>query len=241
MCNVLSSMLPPRLAKALLAVLLCLSTTQATEFVLTTAAEAPYHRPDQTGLMNQLVAEAFRRVGIEIRVVQMPGERALQTSNAGNVDGDAFRVMGLQDHYNNLIPTTESIFDMNFSAFTLSPMSTENSWDDISKLRIGIVRGYKILEFQSQGMNVTQVNDQLSMFNMLLVGRIDVAVTSKQIGLDALRRNGITGLVLNEPPILVMPLFIYLHKKHEALVPLLTQAVKDMKADGTHQRIIDNF
>lgn len=241
MCKVFASRLPSRLAIALLTVFLCLPNAQATEFVLTTAAEAPYHRPDQTGLMNQLVGEAFRRVGIEARIVLMPGERALQTANAGNVDGDAFRIMGLHKQYSNLVPTTESIFDMKFSAFTLTPMSTDNGWDDISKLRIGIVRGYKILEFQSQGMNVTLLNDQISMFNMLMAERIDVALTSQQIGMDALRKNGINDLVLNDPPIVVMPLFIYLHNKHSDLVPALTQAVKDMKADGTHQRIVNNF
>jgi polar amino acid transport system substrate-binding protein len=33
-------------------------------------------------------------------------------------------------------------------------------------------------------------------------------------------------------------MFLYLHKKHEALVPRLAQALRDMKADGSHARIL---
>ncbi len=33
-------------------------------------------------------------------------------------------------------------------------------------------------------------------------------------------------------------MYLYLHKKHQALVPRLAQALKDMKADGTYNRIM---
>jgi polar amino acid transport system substrate-binding protein len=32
---------------------------------------------------------------------------------------------------------------------------------------------------------------------------------------------------------------MYVNKKHEALVPKLTAAIKSMKEDGTHQRIFN--
>jgi polar amino acid transport system substrate-binding protein len=34
-------------------------------------------------------------------------------------------------------------------------------------------------------------------------------------------------------------MFIYLHKKHEALVPRVAQALARMKANGSYQRIFD--
>ena len=33
-------------------------------------------------------------------------------------------------------------------------------------------------------------------------------------------------------------MFLYLHRKHAALVPKLAAALRQMKADGSHQRIL---
>ena len=33
-------------------------------------------------------------------------------------------------------------------------------------------------------------------------------------------------------------MYLYLHKKHQALVPKLTQAIRDLKADGSYNRIL---
>jgi polar amino acid transport system substrate-binding protein len=52
------------------------------------------------------------------------------------------------------------------------------------------------------------------------------------------RQNGYK-VRLIEPPLARFEMFMYVNVKHAALVPRVTQALVDMKADGTWQRIYD--
>ena len=56
----------------------------------------------------QLIAqEAFRRVGLEPKLVSTPSERSLQLANQGDVDGEGLRIAGLNAQYPNLIQVPE--------------------------------------------------------------------------------------------------------------------------------------
>ena len=52
----------------------------------------------------------------------------------------------------------------------------------------------------------------------------------KQLGLD---------IFPVEPAIIKQPMFIYLHKKHETLVPEIAQVLAEMKRDGTFKAIYE--
>jgi polar amino acid transport system substrate-binding protein len=43
------------------------------------------------------------------------------------------------------------------------------------------------------------------------------------------------------PALKDVDMYLYLHKKHEALVPRLAKALRDMKADGTYNRIMSSI
>jgi polar amino acid transport system substrate-binding protein len=44
---------------------------------------------------------------------------------------------------------------------------------------------------------------------------------------------------LCEPPLAMREMFIYLHKKHKALVPKLANVLREMKQDGRYQILVD--
>ncbi|NNG00811.1 MAG: transporter substrate-binding domain-containing protein [Desulfobacteraceae bacterium] len=68
-------------------------------------------------------------------------------------------------------------------------------------------------------------------------GRIDLAVFSRYFGLYVIRQLGLKGIRVLEPPLAVRPMFLYLHRKHMRLIPLLTAALVAMKTDGTFTEI----
>jgi polar amino acid transport system substrate-binding protein len=45
---------------------------------------------------------------------------------------------------------------------------------------------------------------------------------------------GLAAIAPIAPALKDVDMFLYLHKKHEALVPRLAQALREMKADGSH-------
>ena len=74
------------------------------------------------------------------------------------------------------------------------------------------------------------------MFTLLERDRADVALYERWQGLEQARTLGVTARVL-EPALLSTPMFMYLHKKHEALVPRAAEALARLKQNGTYQRI----
>jgi len=112
-----------RIAGALLAILafmLAVPDGFAAEprvLVLNEANAPPFSNPERTGFFDVVAIEAFRRAGLELRLVTVPAARALQLSNSGASDGELNRLSGVATQYPNLIRVPEKLGDWTFAAF----------------------------------------------------------------------------------------------------------------------------
>ena len=57
-------------------------------------------------------------------------------------------------------------------------------------------------------------------------------------GVALSRKLGLQGVVALSPTLKDVDMFLYLHRRHLAWVPKIAQALRDMKADGTYNRIM---
>jgi polar amino acid transport system substrate-binding protein len=73
---------------------------------------------------------------------------------------------------------------------------------------------------------------------MLAAGGCDVAIMERNNGLARAAMTADPPLLRLLPPMEVMPLYIYLHKSHAALVPKVAAALKQMRADGTMHKLV---
>lgn len=76
-----------------------------------------------------------------------------------------------------------------------------------------------------------------SLFEILKQNRAETVLLERWQGLQAARAAPVAVQVL-EPPLARAEMFIYLNQRHAALVPPLVAALRQMKADGTYQRIL---
>lgn len=63
------------------------------------------------------------------------------------------------------------------------------------------------------------VDDAAQLFRLLDLNRIEVALYARWMGEALIRQQGIQGVHALEPPLATRAMFIYLHKRHAALVP----------------------
>lgn len=207
---------------------------------LTTAISAPYSTPQKTGLFDRLATEIFRRLGIAVAIHSLPAERALLTLNAGLDDGTMARVAGLAKRYANLVQFSEPLMASEFMVFTKRAHLQMTGWDSLQPYHIGIITGWKILEQHLTGVTaLTKVKDRSQLFQLLDHDRVDVIIFLRWGGLEIIKRLGLTDVEALEPPLIVQDVFIYLYKKHTALAAQASAVLKDMKQDGTYQRIFD--
>ncbi len=207
---------------------------------LGTAAKPPLSNAGQTGLLDLVAKEAFRRVGCRIVIHQLPAERSLMNANEGIDDGELSRISGLRAIYPDLVEVPEKTMDLEFTAFSRNVKIKTMHWDTLKPYSIGFITGWKILEKNvlDPGFLVKVKNEAL-LFQLLATGRADIVIYDRLEGLRVIQEMGYEDVHVLQPPLTVRSLHIYLHKKHRALVPLVNQALKEMKADGTYNRIVN--
>ena len=208
---------------------------------LVTAALPPLApSEDQPGYMTRIAREAFGRIGVDTKVTALPGERALLNANGGLDDGDLLRIPGLEKAYPNLIRIPAKVMDFEFVAFTRADSDIRiNSLADLKPYTVAYVTGWKLYEnLVKEAQEITTVRGLPELFTLLNMGRVDVVLAERWQGLWAARQIGVE-VSMQTPPFRVSDMYIYLNQRHANLVPKVAEAIAQMKADGSFQRIVE--
>lgn len=189
-------------------------------------------------MLDQIVIEAFRRIGRRAEVVFTPTARSLVETDEGLTDGEINRIEGMEKQYPNLIRVPEPNMQMHFVAFAKRDIPIDG-WESLKDLKIGIVRGWKILENHTQDFACrTLLVDSKQLFEMQDRGRLDVVLYSKLGGKEKIKACGFTELHALDPPLISRDMFLYMNKRHKELVIPLAEALRGMKQDGTYDSIV---
>lgn len=199
--------------------------------------EPPYTTNDGSGFLNEISKEAFRRAGVEIRLVKLPAERGLINADQGIIDGDLTRISGLESKYRNLIRVPELLIVWEFAAFGKSTR-IESDVKQLSTLPLGHVKGWKIYEKMFQKASfVTTVDSPEQLFTLLEKNRITVALYERRMGVYLNNKLGHHDIRPLHPLLAKKEMFIYLNKKHSAIIPLIARELRAMKHEGYYDKI----
>jgi polar amino acid transport system substrate-binding protein len=205
--------------------------------VLNDTNEPPFTTVDGQGFLDAVAGEAFRRAGVRLRLVKLPAERGLLNANAGVEDGDLTRIAGLETHYPNLVRVPEKLIDWKFAAFG-KDAAVPARWETLRTRPVGHIRGWKIYEQQLAGApHVVTAEDPAQLFRQLRLNRTEVALYERWQGLSLIRGHGWTDVHLLAPQLARREMYLYLHKRHVALVPRLAAALRAIKAEGLYDRL----
>lgn len=188
-------------------------------------------------IAEQVLREAYRRLGRTLVVHQLPGERSLVYANEGQMDGELYRKLGLQRDYPNLVIVPVPLLTFELVIFTRGTSFVVSGWDSLRPYTLGFVRGNKIVQENTRGMKVEPVSTMHQAFEKLMMGRTDLVLGHRASGMAVVRSQKLEGITVLDPPLASFPVYHYLNRKHEALVPELTRVLKQMQADRTIERI----
>ncbi|MBI3775691.1 MAG: transporter substrate-binding domain-containing protein [Gammaproteobacteria bacterium] len=206
--------------------------------VLNDTNEAPFTTPAGDGFLDVIAGEAFKRAGLQLKLVKLPAERALLNANAGIEDGDLTRIAGLEKDYPNLVRVPEKLVDWTFMAFTRQAKVTQASWANLEPLMVGHIKGWKIYEKNLRpATQIATAGDPEQLFTMLDKGRIDVALYERWLGYALAKQMNITNVQAIEPPLAVREMFIYLNQRHADKVPVIAAALRAIKAEGMYSKV----
>ena len=231
------------LTRVLLAVALCttLGIAQADDTILrlSTGIRPPLVDGDNArGFAEAVAKEAFRRAGVKLSVAVYPSKLASINSSSGITDGELLRIEEYGASYPELIRVEEPLMMIEFVAYSLTELGEIKQWSDLSERHLAYVNGWKVFE-NSIGANdkVVKVDDPVKLFRLLKERRTEVVLYEKWQGLVLAKQSGVKSINVSRLPTKENAMFIYLHKRHRELVPLVMRALRSMKEDGTYQRI----
>lgn len=197
----------------------------------------PFTTPDGQGFLDAVAGEAFRRAGVQLRLVKLPAERGLISANADVEDGDLTRIAGLEAQYPNLVRVPEKLIDWEFAAFGKNA-ALPVRWETLRTYPVGHIRGWKIYEQKMAGTpHVVTADDPMQLFRQLQLDRTEVALYERWQGLSLIREKGWTDVHLLAPLLARREMYIYVHKRHAALVPRLAASLRAIKAEGMYDRL----
>ncbi|MCI5138844.1 MAG: ABC transporter substrate-binding protein [Candidatus Electrothrix sp. AR1] len=209
--------------------------------VLNTSYTAPITAPDHSGVLDLFYQELFKRLDGEFEIQYLPAERALSNADRGIDDGDVCRILGLDEKYTNLVRVPEVIMQYEHVIFSREADFKVTGPDDLKPYDVGIVKGWKIIEWNTTtARTVTSVDGGEQLFAMLADRRLDLAVIERMTGMMHIRNFGLKNVRILEPAFLTGDWHLYLHKKHRNLVPIINNEIRRMKDDGSHWRIFDS-
>lgn len=207
---------------------------------LNTSNDPPNATDDFQGIGDLVLTEAFKRMGMQLKIMRLPSERALQNANDANDDGTFAQVAGLSKMYPNLIQVPEPITRFEFIAISRKYNVPIIGWKSLAPFNVGFITGWKILEENITGSkSLTKVKDKTVLFDMLMAERLDLIVYDRRQAMAVLQDMR-TAETINfmEPSLAVHDMYPYLHKKHENLALPLAETIRTMKADGAYRKIL---
>jgi len=191
-------------------------------------------------VFERVVAEAFRRLKVPYIRADLPERRAILRVDRGEDDGIGPRNKAVERKFKNIVRVPETINTHTYVAFGKDPTVSTPNWDNFSSLHIAYVASWKIFDNNVEkpgSVMKVQTPDQL--FDVLEHDRVDLVLYSRLSGLSVIKKKKLKGIHILDPPLAHREVYLYLHKHHADLVEPIAEKVREMKADGSYQRIKD--
>lgn len=205
----------------------------------------------QTGILIDIIHEAFERAGYSVEIQLMPWARGLRWVKEGYVDG-IFSAYITTERQEYLIYAQEELI-IQRQAFFVSVDSTITFDGDINKLAdksIGIINGTsygpKLDDALEKGVfkRVDQALNSRSNVRKLLAGRIDIIPSYRHVALNTAKTLGQAHQIKElQPALEEIPSYLAFTQKKDfsQVIKDFNKALASMKSDGTYDRIFNQY
>lgn len=204
-----------------------------------------------TGMLIDLVTEAFRRAGYKVEFKLMPWARCLTEAKTGAVDG-VFSSFRLPEREQFLGFTNEALTTQAITLFARrnSTISFDGDLSTLRDVKIGIIIGTSYgKKFDAAVKNGTlpsidPTNNIDSNLAKLALGRVDLVPSLREVAMDTAERLNLLSKIKEvSPPLEFMPSYLAFTKVRDLSKPShdFDREMALMKRDGSYDRIVKRY
>lgn len=187
-----------------------------------------------------VLPQIYRKVDRDIEIRPLPGRRAQYEATLETCDGEIMRIWAYGEENLSVIRIPTPYYYLETMAFVHRDSNIRISKpSDLQNYRIVRVRGVKHTNnITSDLEKVLDVEDTLTMFNMLALGRADVALTNRIDGLQVIKESGIDDIIPGSDVLARLSLYHYIRKDLDYLVKPLDDVISSMIDSGELEQVI---
>lgn len=173
--------------------------------------------------------ELYQRLDISVGFKILPGRRALKMSNAGETDGEIFRIWEAGITHPNLLRVPTPLLTLHGYAFTLTTPAINNLQQINDIPRIGIQRGIIWAENAVRGhKGVVRVTTAAELADKLAKGAIDAALATEDGIVEEFAKRNSSITLHHGKSVISIKVYHYLHIKHKGLLDRVDGEIKEM-------------
>lgn len=185
-----------------------------------------------------ILEAAYDKLGIAIVCHRLPAARSLDLSSSGQHDGELNRIEAIEEDYPTLIRIPVPINRLEGVGLTWNRTIDTTNPPHIGGHHIGIKIGNVYAEKLTRNMpRVTRMIDEHKLLKALKANRLEILVIDRTWATQQLGVHGNEQLHLNEPALVTIPLYHYLHEHNRDLVADITRILETMRDSGEMERI----
>ncbi len=197
------------------------------------------HDTIQIDVSVKVITKLYQRLGHDMILIRYPGKRSLVEANQGRVDGELIRVKAASKLIPNLQRIPIQIGRLKGMALTKVGKPKIVGMGGLIGKKVGILRGVELTDRITRSLPRVVMNSIDSLFQSLLLGRVDVILFPDLDAKEYLRVHELTTkVVINSTPVIEVPLYHFIHKSKPDLIQKMTSLLEKLERTGELDAII---
>ena len=180
------------------------------------------------------VQQAYQNIGLQMQLETMPLERLqLEAARGVLLDGNLAAAANLQQVIPQLIRIPVQVYQLELTAVVRTSWLKPTHWADLQMMRVTYMAGMLSVEARLQQHQIKAATVALTLEQALQYvakGRVDVAVLPKAEAEYVLQQMKVRQVQAVQPALELLPMYHYIHQKHQALVGPLTAQLEKLIA-----------
>ncbi len=194
---------------------------------------------DNSTTNDRLLYHLYQQIEHNIYFESLLLKTACETANNGDADGVASVTVDVLGNYPNLVIIPETLSYTDYEVYAMKGAGYQiTGWGDLSGYRVGAImqKMYLSGHLPKDIAGFKEYATLAELSQALVDGKIDVLVTTRGIRQFLELPDSVEYIATID----TIATYNALNKAHADLIPALTKALKEMKADGTYDAIVSN-
>ena len=191
---------------------------------------------------HQFVRQAYHEIGYDVALKRYPIKRSYMQADFEQIDGILISTDFILRKHKNLQVVPVELTRIDLVVYSIAKDFEVDGPSSLKPFKIGLMRGYLQSHALTEGMARQTVDSYKALFSLLKIGRVDVVIVLRREAERFLAANPeFSQVKALSPPLFSVPMYHFLSKRHQNLIPRIAPVMQRLIADKVLERLYEPY